>query len=391
MFLTHLSLTNFRTFSRLDMDMPQRILLLEGDNAQGKTSLLEAIYFFSTFTSIQSSTDRQVISFLALEDALPVCRMVADFSHSDNNHQIEIRLILEPNGSQNGLRFRKEILVDGIKRSAHQAVGLFNAVIFLPHMTRIIEGGPEERRRYLNLALAQVVPGYAKALSEYMQTLNQRNALLKQIAERNTDISQLKYWDDLLADKGSFIHFSRSNAISEIELMANQIHRSLTNDQEILQFSYQPALFEENDPTNIFETAHNTAHIKEYFLETLKKKQQEDILRGVTTIGPHRDELRFLVNHIDLGNYGSRGQIRTTMLALKLGELEFMKNRTGEKPVLLLDETLAELDHKRREQLLQAISEGDQTILTTTDQKLFSPEFTNQSTIWHIQQGVIKT
>ena len=133
------------------------------------------------------------------------------------------------------------------------------------------------------------------------------------------------------------------------------------------------------------------SQIKDYFLETLKKKQREEILRGVTTIGPHRDELRFLVNQVDLGNYGSRGQIRTSMLALKLGELEFMKKRTGEKPVLLLDETLAELDHKRREQLLQAISEGDQTILTTTDQKLFSPDFTKQSTIWHIQQGVIRT
>jgi DNA replication and repair protein RecF len=317
--------------------------------------------------------------------------MVAEFSRGGKNHQIEVRLILEQNGSQNGLRFRKEILVDGIKRSAHQAVGLFNAVIFLPNMTRIIEGGPEERRRYLNLALAQVVPGYAKALSEYMQTLNQRNALLKQIAERNTDISQLNYWDDLLAEKGSFLHFSRSKAISEIELLANQIHRSLTNDQEILQFSYQPALFEDDIPSNLFSIAKNSTQLKDFFLEALKKKQREEILRGVTTIGPHRDELRFLVNHIDLGNYGSRGQIRTTMLALKLGELEFMKIRTGEKPVLLLDETLAELDHKRRERLLQAISEGDQTILTTTDLKLFTDEFTNQSTIWHIQQGVIRT
>jgi DNA replication and repair protein RecF len=317
--------------------------------------------------------------------------MVADFSRGENKHQIEIRLILEQNGAQNGFRFRKEILVDGIKRSAHQAVGLFNAVIFLPYMTRIIEGGPEERRRYLNLALAQVVPGYAKALSEYMLTLNQRNALLKQIAERNTDLSQLNYWDDLLAEKGAFLQFSRSKAIYEIEVLANQIHRSLTNDQEILRFSYQPALFEENDSAGFFESTNHPTPIKDAFLAALKKKQKEEILRGVTTIGPHRDELRFLVNNIDLGNYGSRGQIRTTMLALKLGELAFMKNRTGEKPVLLLDETLAELDHKRREQLLLAISEGDQTLLTTTDLKLFSADFTKQSTIWHINQGVIRT
>lgn len=369
--------------------MPRRILLLEGDNAQGKTSLLEAVYFFSTFTSIQSSSDRQVISFLAQEEDLPVCRLVADFSRGANNHQIEIRLILEKNGAQNGLRYRKEILVDGIKRSAHQAVGLFNAVIFLPYMTRIIEGRPEERRRYLNLALAQVVPGYAKVLSEYMQTLNQRNALLKQIAERNTDISQLNYWDDLLAEKGAFLQFSRAKAIFEIEVLANQLHRSLTNDQEILQFSYQPALFNENEIDGFFESTMDPHPIKDVFLKTLKHKQREEIMRGVTTIGPHRDELRFLVNRIDLGNYGSRGQIRTTMLALKLGELAFMKNRTGEKPVLLLDETLAELDHKRREKLLLAVSEGDQTLLTTTDLKLFSKDFTNQSTIWHIQQGVI--
>jgi len=391
MFLTHLSLTNFRAFSRLDMDLPRRILLLVGDNAQGKTSLLEAVYFLSTFTSIQASADRQVISFLALNDSIPVSRLVADVSRNGKIHQIELRLILEQNGSQNGFRFRKEILVDGNKRSAHQAVGLFNAVIFLPYMTRIIEGGPEERRRYLNLALAQVIPGYAKALSEYMQSLNQRNALLKQIAERNSDVSQLDYWDNLLTEKGSFLFHSRIKAIAEIESFANQIHRSLTNDQEILKFSYQLALDEnfarECKPDNQI----SISQLKEFFLKNLISKRREEIVRGVTTIGPHRDELRFMVNDVDLGNFGSRGQIRTTMLAIKLGELEFMKNRTGEKPVLLLDETLAELDQNRRERLLLAISEGDQTFLTTTDLKLFPSEFTNHSTIWTIQQGIIQS
>jgi len=373
------------------MDLPRRILLLVGDNAQGKTSLLEAVYFLSTFTSIQASADRQVISFLALNDSIPVSRLVADVSRNGKIHQIELRLILEQNGSQNGFRFRKEILVDGNKRSAHQAVGLFNAVIFLPYMTRIIEGGPEERRRYLNLALAQVIPGYAKALSEYMQSLNQRNALLKQIAERNSDVSQLDYWDNLLTEKGSFLFHSRIKAIAEIESFANQIHRSLTNDQEILKFSYQLALDEnfarECKPDNQI----SISQLKEFFLKNLISKRREEIVRGVTTIGPHRDELRFMVNDVDLGNFGSRGQIRTTMLAIKLGELEFMKNRTGEKPVLLLDETLAELDQNRRERLLLAISEGDQTFLTTTDLKLFPSEFTNHSTIWTIQQGIIQS
>ncbi|HSM24929.1 MAG TPA: DNA replication/repair protein RecF [Anaerolineaceae bacterium] len=390
MFLTHLSLTNFRAFSRLDMDMPRRILLLVGDNAQGKTSLLEAIYFFSTFSSIQSSADRQVINFLALEEPIPVCRMVAEITRDDQQHQIEIRLILEPNGTSNGQRYRKEILIDGIKRTSYQAVGLFNAVILLPFMTRIIEGGPEERRKYLNYALAQVVPGYAKALSEYAQSLSQRNALLKQIAERNSDVSQLEYWDSILAEKGSILLFHRMKAIQEIEHFANQIHRSLTGDKEILQFSFQPAL---GGNTNIHVKdilKQEPENIKQLFLDSLKQKQKEEIMRGITTIGPHRDELRFIVNDLDMGDFGSRGQIRTTMLALKLAELEWMKNQTGEKPVLLLDETLAELDHNRREQLLKAISEGDQTILTTTDLKLFNHNFSELASVWHIHQGVIK-
>lgn len=390
MFLTHLSLSNFRAFTRLDMEMPRRILLLEGDNAQGKTSLLEAVFFFSTFTSIQSSSDRHVINFLALKEDIPVCRMVADFEKQDHHHQIEIRLILEENGVKNGQRFRKEILVDGIKRSAQQAIGLFNAVIFLPYMTRIIEGGPDERRKYLNISLAQVVPGYAKVLSEYMQTLNQRNALLKQIAERNTDSSQLSYWDNMLSEKGAYLFHERIKAINEIENLANQIHRSLTSDQEILQFTYQPALPDSMQSLILQEAIPSISDLKDNFLQALKQKQIEEISRGITTIGPHRDELRFLINDVDLGNYGSRGQIRTTMLSLKLGELEFMKQRSGEQPVLLLDETLAELDHHRRDRLLQSILHGDQTLLTTTDLKLFDQDFTSKSSIWHIQQGVIK-
>jgi DNA replication and repair protein RecF len=258
-------------------------------------------------------------------------------------------------------------------------------------MTRIIEGGPEERRKYLNYALAQVIPGYAKALSEYSQSLAQRNALLKQIAERNSDISQLNYWDTIISELGSLLQFHRVKAINEIEILANKIHRSLTNDREILQFSFLPALNLTADDENKNLSNKQQSDFQQLFLDSLKAKQKEEILRGVTTIGPHRDELRFIVNDLDMGDYGSRGQIRTTMLALKLAELEWMKKQTGEKPVLLLDETLAELDQKRREKLLEAIIDGDQTILTTTDMKLFNHDFSDHATIWHIQQGIIKT
>jgi len=142
MFLTHLSLTNFRAFTRLDMDLPRRILLLVGDNAQGKTSILEAVFYLATFTSLHAQSDRQLINFLTAEEALAVARLVADFQRGDRLHRLEVRLIQEPIGPV-GNRFRKEILLDGVKRTAQEAMGVFNAVIFLPQMMRIIEGGPD--------------------------------------------------------------------------------------------------------------------------------------------------------------------------------------------------------------------------------------------------------
>jgi len=168
--LNHLSLTNFRLFSRLDMDLPSQILLLEGNNAQGKTSLLEAIFFLATFTSLHASHDRQLINFLASQESLAVARLTASFATQEGEKRLEIRLIQELNGN-GGSRLRKEVLLNGTKISPNQAVGAFKAVMFLPEMTRIIEGGPEERRRYLNLAIAQSNRNYTQTLADYNQTV----------------------------------------------------------------------------------------------------------------------------------------------------------------------------------------------------------------------------
>jgi DNA replication and repair protein RecF len=187
MYLKHLSLTNFRSFSRLDLEIPREIFLLVGDNAQGKTTLLEAIYFLSTFTSFHASSDRQLISFTAPENGIAVGRIIGVFHRKDSEHRIEARLIREPIGANGNLRFRKEILLDGVKRKVREVIGAFNAVIFLPQMARIIEEGPSERRRYLDMLISQVSPRYVAHLSDYAQTLTQRNALLKQLAERGGD------------------------------------------------------------------------------------------------------------------------------------------------------------------------------------------------------------
>src|SRR4030066_949792 len=213
--LTHLSLTNFRNFTRLDIDVPGGTGKRVGNNAQGKTSLLEAIYFLATLTSFHSNSDRQLINFIEARQDLAVGRIVADFSRGKENHRIEVRLIQEPN-SQNGVKhLRKEVLLDGVKRKASEVIGQFNAVLFLPQMMGVIEGSPEERRRYLNLALAQVIPHYQPALAEYNKALLQRNALLKQLFERRGDASQLDYWDDQIATYGAQLIHVRIRAVQE--------------------------------------------------------------------------------------------------------------------------------------------------------------------------------
>ncbi len=398
MYLTHLSLTNYRAFTRLDMDVPRRILLLTGDNAQGKTSVLEAIYYLATFTSFQAQSDRQLINFVTSEQELAVTRLVADYLRDERPHRLEVRVIQETDGL-GGARARKEILLDNVRSSIHNALGHFTAVIYLPQMTRILEGGPEERRRYLNLALSQAMPGYAQALSEYAQALSQRNALLRQLGERNGDADQLCYWDELLAERGATLIHARIAAIDGLERLAMRIHHQLTNGAEVLRLVYRPAY----DPlpqdegqyrlplqTPVQRVGIPHEQIRQGMMQRLKELRREEIARGVTTIGPHRDDLRFLGSGIDLGDYGSRGQIRTALMSLKLAEVNWLQEKTGQWPVLLLDEVLAELDSQRRADLLSYLGQVEQSIMTTTDLKLFAPPFVKECTVWEVMAGQVK-
>lgn len=398
MHLTHLSLTNFRNFTRLDLDMPRGVLMLVGANAQGKTSLLEAIYLLATFVSFHASHERQLINFFASREPLSVARIVADFQRANASHRLEVRLIQEANGMNGGLRLRKEVLLDGVKYKVSEALGQFNAVIFLPQMLRIIEGPPEDRRRYLNLVLAQVISSYPSSLSEYTHALTQRNALLKQLNERGGDLDQLIYWDEQLASAGAHLIFHRIRSVQDLEHQAARLHRELTRGGEVLRLSYAPAYDPLPRPPGQFSlpldaacdrTSLSMEHIRQGFLESLGKLRLEEVARGVTTIGPHRDEMRFLSNGIDLGTFGSRGQVRTAVLALKLAEVAWMKERTGHYPVLLLDEVLAELDMERRADLLERLFDSEQALLTTTDLDHFSQDFVSSAKVWRIHNGLV--
>ncbi len=400
MHLTRLSLTNFRNFARLDIDLPRRSLLLVGSNAQGKTSVLEAVYFLAAFTSFQTYSDRQLVNFIAARSKeLTVGRIVAEYQRAGSRHRLEVRLIFEPVGVQNGMRLRKEILLDGVKRPASEIIGSFNAVLFVPQMSQIIEGGPDERRRYLNQTLAQIVPAYARTLSEYAQAISQRNALLKQLSERGGDPDQLAYWDETVTDRGAKLILWRIQALQELETLASRIHSELTHSKEVLRLDYRPAFDPLPAPENQFSLKIDTpadrshlelATIKERFAAELIALRAEEMARGVTTIGPHRDDLRFLANAIDLGDYGSRGQIRTALLSLKLAEVDWMKKRSGEYPVILLDEVMAELDPQRRKDLLDYLGKAEQSLLTTTDLAPFTDQFVEDATVWEVVNGTIQ-
>ena len=400
MYLKHLSLTNFRSFARLDIDVPpQRVVLLTGANAQGKTSVLEAIYFVAAFTSFQTHVDRQIVNFHeAKKNTLAVTRLVADYQRGKSKHRMEVRLILEPTGV-NGQRLRKEILLDGVKKPANEVIGHFNAVVFVPQMSQIIEGAPDDRRRYLNLALAQSTPAYARVLSEYNQALTQRNALLKMLSERGGNSEQLEVWDDALTRLGAQIILWRIEAVQQIERLASRVHHELTHGSEILRLAYEPAYDPLPKPngqiglkldTVIDRSRLDLDEIQAGFRARLKDLRSEEIARGVTTIGPHRDELRFLANNIDLGDYGSRGQVRTALLALKLAEVNWMKDRTGEWPVILLDEVMAELDVQRRADLLKYVGESEQVLFTTTDLNLYEPDFVEKAEVWKVRDGKVE-
>ncbi len=392
----HLSLTNFRLYARLESALPAGALILVGANAQGKTSLLEALFYLATAQSHHAAHDRQLINFLAWHEAQPFARIVAEVETQHEVRRIEIRLIVDAPGGEG--RLRKEILVNGVKKRLGELAGRVNVVLFLPQDMAIIEGAPADRRRYLDLALSQVDATYNFSLGEYAKILSQRNALLKQLQDKGGSADQLDFWDERLCEHGGLIMAARIAALAELEAIAALIHRDLTAGADSLRLAYHPAFDPIAAPDGqlglplqvpVHQVGLSAQEIQARLRQRLQTMRAEEIARGMTLTGPHRDELRFIAGGLDVGAYGSRGQGRTAVLALKLAELEWLRRRSGEWPILLLDEVLAELDDHRRRDLLSRLNGADQIVLTTTDLTLFPPEFRKLATVWTIRSGAL--
>jgi DNA replication and repair protein RecF len=384
MYIRHLSLTNFRNFARLELALPARVVLVHGANAQGKTNLLEAIYYLATSRSPQTSNDRELINWIAdQEEMVPYARLAAEVTRGDRARRIEIVLQKEPlAGAAEGdrVRLRKQISVDRAKRRAMDLVGQVNVVLFMPQDMALVDGPPSGRRRYLDVALCQVDSEYCRALSRYNRVLAERNALLRQWHERRLDPDELAYWDEQLIGCGVTVMLRRRDAVSELDQRATELHGQLSGGVERLRLVYQPTL--PLDPRDDAERLGDT-----YRAELAQRRRQE-IERKATLVGPHRDELRFLVDdQIDLGRFGSRGQGRTAVVALKLAEVDWMRQRTGESPILLLDEVLAELDTERRNFLLAQVDGVEQAIITTTEPGFFGADFLSDTVLLRVEGG----
>ncbi|MHB8627368.1 MAG: DNA replication/repair protein RecF [Aggregatilineales bacterium] len=394
-----LSLTNFRNYARLETALPSGALLLHGANAQGKTSLLESIYYLATAHSPWATADRQLLNWRAERDTLPFVRIAGDVTSGKpgaTRTQLDITLMREQLDAE--ARLKKTIRVNGVPRRALDLIGAMNVVLFVPQDLALIEGSPSDRRRYLNVTLSQTDASYARALHTFDRALEQRNALLRRIQDRQAKPAELEYWDDLFSTAGGGIVAGRQRLLRELEGTAQRVHRELTDDAETLDLRYIPGFVPAADTNGqlSFEVPGLDLHrqleprrIADQLCEVLRNGRGAEIARGITLIGPQRDELRFRVNGRDLGLYGSRGQARTAVLALKLAELEWMRGVIGEWPILLLDEFLAELDSARRAYLLARIDGAAQVILTTTEPDIFTPEFLRKSTLWHVRAGQI--
>ncbi len=384
MHLARLTLIDLRTFRRLEVELTPGIHVIEGANAQGKSNLLEAIAMLATTRSQGGGTDLDLISWDALaDDPIPAARLEAEVVTATGREHVEVSIVgqvatvgVPP--SRAARRFR----VNGVARRASDLIGRLRVVLFAAADLTIIDGPPAHRRRYLDITLSQLDTTYVRALQRYTRVLEQRNSLLKRLQERRGKPDELDFWDGELAESGAVILAARAEALRVLGRDAAIIYAELAaSESESLEVAYEPRL-----------PAAAAARLREHdlaerLLEALVAGRTEDIRRGLTLIGPHRDDVRFLIGGHAAGVSASRGQQRSAALALRLAEVAYSTARTGEAPVLLLDDILSELDPARRTRVLSVAYGVDQVLITTPDAAHPSHAELPEAIRWRLEGG----
>ncbi|RHW52264.1 DNA replication/repair protein RecF [Bombilactobacillus bombi] len=344
MYLQNIKLRNFRNYAQLSLQFSPQTNIFIGQNAQGKTNLLEAIYVVALVRSHRTSNNQELISW------------GSDFSKLEAHVQratthLTLELILSLAGKKASLNH-----IEQKKLSSY--IGKLNVVLFAPEDLNLIKGAPSIRRRFIDMELGQIDQAYLTNSSRYRQVLRQRNNYLKQLQKKQAhDQVYLDVISDQLAGYGAAVIAARQSFLNKIQQFLQPIHRDITGNQEQITLEYQA-------PVEDAAVAIDTLY--QQLLTKLNQQKQHDIFAGSTSVGPHRDDFRFLVNDNDLQKFGSQGQQRTAVLSLKLAELDLFKGAVGDYPILLLDDVLSELDQFRQTHLLQTIQNRIQTFITTT-------------------------
>lgn len=363
-----IALKNFRNYDYQKLELDDKLNIIIGDNAQGKTNLLEALYVCGFGKSFRTNKDSDLINF----------------EEETTTVKIEIE---QENGYEQAIEYRinqknkKEFLVNGVNiTKISELLGTINLVLFYSDDLKLIKDSPQERRKFINRELSHISRIYCLDIIEYNRILIQRNELLKKIFYQPAFKETLDIWDEQLALKGAKIIVKRMSFVGLLNDISHEIHKNITSQTENLSINYITSV---KNLTN-YDT------IKGDLMAGLKKNQESDIKRGFTSVGPHRDDIDIKINGINIKSFGSQGQQRTAALSLKLSEIEIIKREVGEYPILLLDDVMSELDHKRQRDLIYTLK-NVQTIITTTDVKNLLDDYINASKLIQVKNGSIQS
>ena len=363
MYIKEIELKDFRNYENLSLDFDPHVNLILGKNAQGKTNLLEAVYLTSMGKSFRTNRLSELIRF-----GQDYGKVYVETSREDLDGSVELVI---------GRDSKKSAKIDGVKiQKASELLEHVYLVIFSPEDLKIVKEEPEKRRKFIDRELCQIKPLYYENLNRYHRILAQRNAYLK---ETVIEPSVLDIWDMQLAAYGSRMMLQREAFIQKIDGISAEIHQKITNQKESLKVRYAPNL----------KLCADVQEQESLFYEILKKSFDQDIRQRTTTKGPHKDDLEFFINEINVRNFGSQGQQRTTALSLKLAEISIIKEETGEDPILLLDDVMSELDLERQEFLVRSLA-GVQLFITTTELPDVLLQKFPSCSIFQVQSGVIQ-
>ena len=372
--INKLQLVNFRNYDHCSVPFDKMVTVFYGKNGQGKTNILEGIFYSAFGLSHRTAKEDELLKFSSEGMAV-----LLDFTKEDGNHSIRMKRYFDQG------KYHKEIKIDGKRITAKDHYGYLNAVMFSPEDLQIIKGDPALRRRFMDMEISQTDPLYYELLIRYKRLLKQRNSLLKAIRDQNLSQDQLIAWDEEISGIETQILVKRLENLKKIKNISIPAFHVLSDQADCLEIKYE---MKGNNGKLIYPEDESLTDIKDFYVKSLNERRFKDIMQGNTGIGVHRDDLKIYINHSDSKAFASQGQQRCCALALKLSQIEYVKQTTGEYPVLLLDDVMSELDQHRRNQLIGFINDKVQTIITVNDKSLIPDFGSNQ--YFSVEKGIIK-